>query len=217
MKRAEWHQRDGCTTRQAWGRAAAEWLELHIGRRLAELFLVWKTSSGNLERRFRRFVEVHCPGRARLLDTSVEECALLDQAPPSKLLRSWLQQQERTELGEAHGPHRWFRRVFQLHERYQAKMRRPRAERRDKGIAREPRPDRRTEAGFGRKRAAAIDAMVAASPSKRPRILAETDPDIVALALGAAQWSGADPVGAAATVVAKVAKREDRQRTRHLG
>ena len=90
LKRAEWHQRDGCTTRQAWGRAAAEWPELHIGRRLVELFLVWKTSSGNVERRFRRFAEVHCPERARLLDTSVEECSLVDQAPPSTLLRSWL-------------------------------------------------------------------------------------------------------------------------------
>ena len=223
LKRAEWHQRDGCTTRQAWGRAAAEWPELHIGRRLVELFLVWKTSSGNVERRFRRFAEVHCPERARLLDTSVEECALVDQAPPSKLLRSWLQQQERTEPGEAHGPHstagRWYRRVLQLHERFQARMaeRRPRAERRDKGIAREPRPDRRTEAGFGRKRAAAIDAMVAASPSKRPRILAEAAPDLAALALGAAQGSGADPVGAAATVVASVAKREGKARERYLG
>ena len=102
LKRAEWHQRDGCTTRQAWGRAAAEWPELNIGRRLVELFLVWKTSSGNLERRFRRFAEVHCPERARLLDTSVEECSLVDQAPPSKLLRTWLEQQKRTEPGEAH-------------------------------------------------------------------------------------------------------------------
>ena len=52
LKRAELHcqKRDGCTTRKAWGRAAAEWPELHIGRRLVELFLIWKTSSGNLER-----------------------------------------------------------------------------------------------------------------------------------------------------------------------
>ena len=100
LKRAEWHKRHGGTTRQAWGRAAAEWPELHVGRRLVELFLIWKTSSGNLERRFRRFSEVHCPERARLLDTSVEECALVDQAPPSKLLRSWMQQQERTEAAK---------------------------------------------------------------------------------------------------------------------
>ena len=224
LKRAEWHQRDGCTTRQAWGRAAAEWPELHIGRRLVELFFIWKTSSGNVERRFRRLAELRCPERARLLDTSVEECSLVDQAPPSKLLRTWLEQQ-RTEPGEAHGAHstarRWFRRVLQLHERFQARAERrlrPRgATRRDKGIEREPRPDRRTEAGFGRKRAAAIDAMVAASPSKRLRILAESAPDLAALALGAAQGSGADPVGAAAKVVASVAKREGKARERYLG
>ena len=97
LKRAEWHQRAGCTTRQAWGRAAAEWPELHRGRRLVELFLIWKTSSGNLERRFRRFAEVHCPERARLLDTSVEDLSMVDQAPSSKLLRMWLEQQERSE------------------------------------------------------------------------------------------------------------------------
>ena len=62
-----------------------------------ELFLIWKTSSGNLERRFRRFAEVHCPERARLLDTSVEDVSMVDQAPSSKLLRMWLEQQERSE------------------------------------------------------------------------------------------------------------------------
>ena len=223
LRRAEWHKRNGCTTRQAWGRAAAEWPELHIGRRLAELFLVWKTSSGNLERRFRRFAEVHCPERARLMDVSVEDCSFVDQAPPSKLLRTWLEQQERSEPGEAHGPHstarRWFRRALQLHERLQGPIaeRRPRAERRDKGIAREFRPDRETEAGFGRKRAAAIDAIVAASPRKRRRILAEAAPDLAALALGAAQGSGEDPVNAAAPVVAAVASKEGQARERYLG
>ena len=217
LKRAEWHhQRDGCTTRQAWGRAAAEWPELHIGRRLVELFLVWKTSSGNIERRFRRFVEVHCPERARLLDTSVEECTLVDQAPPSTLLRSWLQQQGTDEPGEAPA-RRWYKHVLQLHERFQATgaTRKSHGDRRDKGITRKPGPDRPTEAGFGRKRAAAIDAIVAASPSKRKRILAEAAPDLVALAaLGAAQGSGA---GAAPRIVASVAKREGKARERYLG
>ena len=222
LKRAEVHQRGGCTTRQAWGRAAAEWPELDTGRRLVELFLVWKTSSGNVERRFRRFAEVHCPGRARLLDTTVEECALVDQAPPSKLLRTWLQQQERTVPAAAatagadpHSPaRRWYRRVLLLHERLHASTRAPRAERRDKGITRESRPDSRTEADFGRKRAAAIDAIMATSPSKRPRILAEAAPDFAALAQGAA---AAATVGAAATVVADVAKREAKARERYLG
>ena len=224
LKRAQqWHQQ-GCTTRQAWGRAAAEWPELNTGRRLVELFLVWKTSSGNVERRFRRFAEVHCPERARLLDTTVEECALVDQAPPSKLLRTWLQQQERTVPAAAAtagaDPHstarRWYRRVLLLHERLHASKaeRIPRVERRDKGITREPRPDSRTEAGFGRKRAAAIDAIMATSPSKRPRILAEAAPDFAALAQGAA---AAATVGPAATVVANVAKREAQARERYLG
>ena len=57
--------------------------------------------------------------------------------------------------------------------------------------------------------------MVAASPSKRTRILAEAAPDLVALAaLGAAQGSGA---GAAARIVASVAKREGKARERYLG
>ena len=47
LKRAELQKRGGCTTRQAWGRASAEWPELHAGRRLVELFLIWKTSSGS--------------------------------------------------------------------------------------------------------------------------------------------------------------------------
>ena len=141
LKRAEGHRRDGGTTRQAWGRASAEWNECDIGRRLVELFLIWKTASGNLERRFKRFSEVHCPERARLLDTTGEECTLVDQAPPSRLLRTWLEQQKRTEPGEAHGPHspatRWYRRVLQLHERWHARTaeRIPRAERRDRTSA----------------------------------------------------------------------------------
>ena len=38
LKRAEWHKGKGCTTRQAWGRAAAEWPEMDTGRRLVELY-----------------------------------------------------------------------------------------------------------------------------------------------------------------------------------
>ena len=59
--------------------------------------------------------------------------------------------------------------------------------------------------------------MVAASPSKRPRILAEAAPDLAALSLEATQGSGADPVGAAATVVASVAERAGKARERYLG
>ena len=188
-----------------------------------ELFLVWKTSSGNLERRFRRFAEVHCPERARLLDTSVEDLSIVDQAPSSKILRMWREQQERSEPGEAYGPcssaERWFKRVLALHERVAGPTRKRRrlAARRDKGIERESRPDRDTEAAFGRKRAAAIDAVVAASPSQRRRILADGAPDLAALARETAQGSGEDRVNAGATVVASVAKRQGKARERYLG
>ena len=61
LPRAETYYLTGFHTRAAWGRAAAEWPEFTSGRRLVELFLVWKTSSGNLERRFRRFREIQTP------------------------------------------------------------------------------------------------------------------------------------------------------------
>ena len=168
----------------------------------------------NVERRFRRFAEARCPERARLLDTSVEECALVDQAPPSKTLRTLLEQLGPPEPGEPYGTRsaarRWHRQVPQPREGFQARTtRQPRAERRDEGIAREPRPDR--------KRAAASDAAAAGSPSKRARVLAEAAPDLAPLAPEAARASGSDPVCAAATVVPSVAKREGKARERNLG
>ena len=66
---------------QRHGGAAAEWPELKSGRCLVEFFLVWKTSSANLERRFGRFSEIHCAQRARLFDTTVESCMAVEQAP----------------------------------------------------------------------------------------------------------------------------------------
>ena len=218
LKRAEWHKQQGGSTRQAWGRAAAEWPELHAGRRLVELFLVWKTSSGNVERRFRRFSEVHCPERAQLLDTSVEDIMLVDQAPGSKLLRSWLEQQDPCEPYERGCGPRWLKRVLSLHERYHSSSKpKARAARRDRGVGRDRQPERDTEAAFGRKRAAAVHAMVTASPSKRARLLAEGAPVLAALAQEAAQASGVDRVGAPATVVSAVAKRETKARARYVG
>ena len=154
-----------------------------------------------------------------MLDVSVEECTLVDQAPPSKLLRTWLDQ-PRDETSAAAS--RWYRHVLTLHGHLQGgktagSLRR--AERRDKGSTREPppRPGRRTEVDFGRKRAAAVDVMVAASPSKRARLLRERAPDLAAVAQEVAQASRADPVEPAAAVVAAVAKREVKIRQRNLG
>ena len=60
----------------------------HSNCRLTDFFLIWKSVSGNLERRFRRFQEIHTPQRAQLLDTTLENCMLVEQAPPSKMLRT---------------------------------------------------------------------------------------------------------------------------------
>ena len=45
LPRAEALNKTGCNTREAWGRASAEFPELKAGRSLVELFLVWKTST----------------------------------------------------------------------------------------------------------------------------------------------------------------------------
>ena len=58
---------------------------------------------------------------------------------------------------------------------------------------------------------------MAASPSKRRRILVGSAPVLAALARETARGSGADGVNAAATVVASVAKREGKARERYLG
>ena len=49
LPRAEKFHSEGCQPNAAWGRASTEWPELPSARRLVELFLVWKTASGNLE------------------------------------------------------------------------------------------------------------------------------------------------------------------------
>ena len=161
----------GCNPRQAWGQAAAEFPELKLGRELVGLFLVWKTSTGNVERRFRVYSEFHTRERAKLLETSVEDCMIADQAPSSTELRrllehpppdkNYLQELDRFRAGHFPG----------------AKTRGRYHERRDAGVNRskangdEGEGCLRTEAAFGRKRAAAVSKAVAASPAKRARMM----------------------------------------------
>ena len=62
LPRAEkFHREDECHSSAAWGRASAEWPELQSARRLVELCLIWKTATGNLERRFAAFVRFAAP------------------------------------------------------------------------------------------------------------------------------------------------------------
>jgi hypothetical protein len=222
LPRAEKHHRDGCHPRAAWGRAAAEWPELQSGRRLAELFLIWKTASGNLERRFRRFREIRCPERAQLLDVSVEDCMLVEQAPPSKMLRTSESSfsDARASLHQA-DKNNYFQHVSKLHEKLHGN--RPTrircADRRDAGAPREPASGRlgpETEAAFGRKREAAIANVAAASPSKRARMILNAPLGLSRVAQEAAEENVQNPAAASAAVVSQVAKREGAAKERNL-
>ena len=208
LPRAQVFHKNGCTAREAWGRASAEFPELKQGRALVELFLIWKTSTGNLERRFRTFREVGTVQRARLLDLTVEDCLIADQGPDSKMMRTLL-----TSLsGKTADAQRknYFNELERLHEVVHGPQRRhganQRAQRRDAGVSRPPSSGAGTasssgagtasssgagtasssaagtasssaagcpesEAAFARKRALAIDEAVAASPTKRTRMM----------------------------------------------
>ena len=80
-------RQSGCDDDAAWGRASEEWPEFSRARQLVNYFIVYRTGTGNVEKRFRRFREVRCRQRAKLIDVTVEDCLLVEQAPPSKMLR----------------------------------------------------------------------------------------------------------------------------------
>lgn len=222
LPRAERHHVRGCGTRAAWGRASAEWPEFHSARRLVELFLVWKTASGNLERRFRRFREIRCPQRAQLLDTSVEHCMLVEQAPPSKILRTLqCSSSDASSSLARRDQNNYLQQVLKLHQDLHGNgpARTRRAERRDAGVARVPASGKRgpdTEAAFGRKREAAIADAVAASPRKRKRMIDNASNGMACVAQEAAEEALRNPAAASAAVVSQVAKRDGPMKERHL-
>ena len=210
LPRAEKFHLDGCKPRAAWGRAAAEWPELQSARHIVEIFLIWKTATGNLERRFRRFRELCCPQRAKLLDISVEDCMLVEQAPPSKLLRRLLPSASdvSARLPEA-GRNPYLHDVLKLRAKLHGngKTRIRQAQRRDAGISRGAAsatlgPE--TEAAFGRKREAAIAAVTAASPSKRARIIAIAPLGLSQIVRDVAEESAQNPAAAPHDIVEKV-------------
>ena len=222
LPRAEQHHLNGCHPRAAWGRAAAEFPELHSARRLVELFLVWKTASGNLERRFRRLREIRCPERAKLLDVSVENCVLVEQAPPSNILRT-CQSSFSDARASRHQAYKnnYIHNVLKLHAKLhgngQTRMRR--AERRDAGTTREPVSGRlgpETEAAFGRKREAAVADVAASSPSKRAHMIRNAPLGLSRVAQEAAEENVLNPATASVAVVARVAKRDGPTKERNL-
>ena len=179
------------------------------GRHLVELFLVWKTSTGNLERRFRRFRETRTPQRAKLLDLSVEDCMIVDHAPSSKILRI-LQSSFSTSRDAA--KNNYISQLLKLHETLygRQKQRVNRDERRDAGVKKELVSGRlgpETEAAFGRKREAAVAVVAAACQDKRARMLCNAPLGLSRVAQEAAAESAANPAAASASTVARVAKR----------
>jgi len=73
-----------------------------------------------------------------------------------------------------------------------------------------------TEAAFGRKRAAAVAEVAAASPRKRARMLRNAPPGLSRVAQEAAEEHSRRPVAASAEVVARVSKRDAANKERHL-
>ena len=112
--------------------------------------------------RFRRFRETRCRERAKLPDMSVENCLLVEQAHPSKMLGMQPSCVAMSRAGQPQADNgNYFQQVLKLHEKLHgtgpARIRR--VERRDAGTTRELASGRfgpETETAFGRKRAAAI-------------------------------------------------------------
>ena len=196
-----------------------------------ELFLIWKTSTGNLERRFRRIGEIRVPERAQLLDVSIEKCVFVEQAPSSKCLRlldpskasssASLHQTDASASLHQTAKNRYFQHILQLHAKHHGstKTRVRLSERRDAGTLREGVESRcgpETDAAFGRKRAAAIAEVVAASPSKRARMIDKAPHALGRIIQEVAQESAQNPSAASAAVVASVAKREGQVRDHNL-
>ena len=169
LPRAEVFSKAGANMRQAWGRASAEFPEYPRGRALVECALIWKTSTGNLERRYRDYKEFATPERAQLFDVTVESCLVALQGPPSRLMATW---------ADASQGAQYLKELAQLHRQVHGQSRNWSAgqpkQRRDAGIARPAAslgPE--TEASFARKRAAATAAVLDMSPSKRARLIGD--------------------------------------------
>ena len=171
LPRAEALQQRGRSIREAWGQAAEEFPEFRAGRKLVELFLVWKTSTGNLERRFRSLAEVDTPQRSSILDSTVETIMFASQAPPSAHLIA-LSRGDEQQTSYLSKLQVWHERLYSVVRENPVK----RKQRCDAGVSRVPVPASAgpvaasaapvTEAAFGRKREAAIASAVASSPSK---------------------------------------------------
>ena len=214
LPRAEKFRAAGCCPRVAWGRAAAEWPGLKQGRGLVEIFIVWKTGAGNIERRFRRLRAIRCPERAKVVGTAVSNCMRVEQAPTVEDMRaaSGTVASATAPSAAVASAHAYTQQVLKLHTKLHVGVRSTRVrtvQRRDAGVKRVPVPGRsvtgpETEAAFGRKRAAAVDVAEIASADKRARMVGNAPAGLRLVVEGVAS---AKPPAASAQVVKAVAKR----------
>ena len=224
LPHAEKEHIKGSDPRFAWARVAAKWPEFHSARQLLEIYFVWKTTSGNLERRFRRFREIRCPQRARMLDLSVENCMFVEQAPSSKLCRGFLESSEAGREVDAESldskkkskKKNYVHEILTLHQKLHPtkSLRIHQKERRDAGVARpaaSAKVRKDTEAAFGRKRERAVSALVAAEPEKRARMVDHDAPrGLRSLCAEVAAEAQDEQISASATVQAKVEQKAEK-------
>ena len=171
---AEAHHRSGAPLREAWARAAADFLEKKLGRFAVDLLLCSQHGTGKVERCLRGIPWQEAKGRAHMLNVTLETLLLADQGPKADCVA------ERRD-GPAGGtmfvptcdfcPDIMRRYVVQ----FGAKMAHQAAKRRrDAGITREPEPPVRksmeSEASFLRCREAAIASLMSKAPEERRQL-----------------------------------------------
>ena len=159
-----------------------------------------------------------------MLDITVDDCIIVETAPSSKILRQAVTASKQavtasSETASTSKKMPYFDNVLQLHDRLYPRIgatRITQKERRGKGSTRAIKSNGpETEAAFGRKRAAAVADVVAASPAQQRRMIIDAPLGLADVAEEVARESALNPVAATAVAIKKVAKREGNAKKLH--
>jgi len=166
-----YHTRLGLGVRQSWARASVDFKELKHGRAAISLYLSFQPAEGDVERRLKDVSWHEQKNRAHMLGSTMESLVLAMQAPSASQI-------SKTQAGQivATTPYlpNVLRRYVQLYGAPR-KLKRAAKVRRDSGQKRKHQDGGAdgSEAGFLRRRHAAVENMSAASSSDRQSWLAE--------------------------------------------
>ena len=166
-----YHTRLGLGVRQSWARASVDFKELKHGRAAVSLYLSFQPAEGDVERRLKDVSWHEQKNRAHMLGSTMESLVLAMQAPSARQISN-------TKGGQiiASTPYlpNVLRRYVQLYGAPR-KLKRAAKVRRDSGQKRkhEDGGPGGSEAGFLRRRHAAVESISAASSSERQSWLAE--------------------------------------------